>query len=1333
MPNPIDKSGTPHSVLVPEIPPADGEPAEDDVSEGIVDLFVEGEGKERGPSSASGQPLAVQPLAVRLAEKSTITPGSPPSWMKPTEIRQIMQGIKRLSSMPAVLDDFAIQDRMDAIYEILSLLPPTYHPLGKPEAISEITQTPFLENLFILIFSNFSEIIRQAPDWYGIREMGRRLTPPFKNQFRQVKPALALAVEQVHSQTVHAPPYFPLTNSERETSTITVRELKDPRSRRQTAEALFRYSRGNPELASLILKDLDRLVEEESTRSSGILLLLDLMEVSKNFQTDDALVIRDYASLVGTSEPFYLLTTPTIFPPEKWSQTLLSALKKETTQDQVVLEIGTGSGILPLYLAKLGGVQKVWTFDANPDARIVGGLNAWLMSTDEQGEKKEGVQPIDVVEFGGPSDLMAQVSDDLKVDRIIACLPQVPSTDKLTTRNLADRYQSQGYPEDRDGLELLARLLEEGEEHLNKGGEINLIVSGRPGVTAIEQMARRRGYVYTPIISTTFPQDKWTDLGQFVAIEKSGLRAPFEFLHGERMISATEADQILRRFQHRFSKIKSEEKRKALAEDPAYDVRHRQYVLRFIPVSHLQETLKTQAVSEVTAWLNRSHRIPYTQNTGTEYPPFRTAMARHLSFLMGARIPPEILFVGPSLEVLVYNFLLATVSSLNLGMAGFKSKTTKEGEIEMEGMMDTTDAPPIVFVDPLLESIKKSLEPYSHYWDFDEAERAWATVRIYSLGNPDIELEEFLEEGRIVGSYALFIAGPDDSHRLDELSRLLQEHPEYRQDTAILWQNSDLPAGQTPLATLILWNNPVREAMTMIGEDTYSRISTLQAVYETALLDQIGEGDAVPLLPELGPYPDEESTEDLAPRALFLSLFQSHPPPLPESASTIDLSFGESEFAVPDEWIPHLTTSLAREANPLKVQRAIVRLLTAEKGLPFKTDEVVLGSGVHPLIERTIDFFDDGDPFRVMIPEGSYGQFLSTIFIGGGDDETFEISPSQTDQELIDALNKAYRKEDKDNPVKILLLTNPSNPGGRYYSREQLITIVRFCQKHRIFILTDEIFWNTEDPAFEGDKVSLFELLEDPQVGRFLEAHLIGFGGISKEFAFGGGRFGFMFSKNKNLLQKIANQQMTPVNEWGLRLAHASYDPLFRRAHTTAHRQWLSEQRTGMIDFLNPYADAGMIRFEKPEAGYFAEVDVSQFFGLTITTAKGRWTIDEEGKNLREVIFESCDIKISPVGWSGNPKTLRLVFSIQNLPEALSRLKPFFDGALVAWQHQTVEKSEPLGPVSLDEKSETDPDPENDGGNHRGRKRSYRKGAGTGIARPRQAKVLPFRAPTIPK
>lgn len=57
---------------------------------------------------------------------------------------------------------------------------------------------------------------------------------------------------------------------------------------------------------------------------------------------------------------------------------------------------------------------------------------------------------------------------------------------------------------------------------------------------------------------------------------------------------------------------------------------------------------------------------------------------------------------------------------------------------------------------------------------------------------------------------------------------------------------------------------------------------------------------------------------------------------------------------------------------------------------------------------------------------------------------------------LVQTLEKSIYESP--HPIKGLLLTNPHNPFGKCYPKSLIIEILKFCSKHRIHFISDEIY-----------------------------------------------------------------------------------------------------------------------------------------------------------------------------------------------------------------------------------------------------------------------------------
>lgn len=120
---------------------------------------------------------------------------------------------------------------------------------------------------------------------------------------------------------------------------------------------------------------------------------------------------------------------------------------------------------------------------------------------------------------------------------------------------------------------------------------------------------------------------------------------------------------------------------------------------------------------------------------------------------------------------------------------------------------------------------------------------------------------------------------------------------------------------------------------------------------------------------------------------------------------------------------------------------------------------------------------------------------------------------------LIGAFERVYNEAVASGvKVKAVLLCNPSNPVGRFYSRETLVAVAKFCGEREMHLVSDEIYaMSGFDPApgesFLENFTSVLSLKDDP-ARRIYTKNIHTFYGASKDFSMGGLRLGFLITRN---------------------------------------------------------------------------------------------------------------------------------------------------------------------------------------------------------------------------
>jgi len=134
----------------------------------------------------------------------------------------------------------------------------------------------------------------------------------------------------------------------------------------------------------------------------------------------------------------------------------------------------------------------------------------------------------------------------------------------------------------------------------------------------------------------------------------------------------------------------------------------------------------------------------------------------------------------------------------------------------------------------------------------------------------------------------------------------------------------------------------------------------------------------------------------------------------------------------------------AREAVVMQQQERGVRGVSAE--------EVFIGNGVSELIDLALRaLLNAGD--EVLVPSPDYPLWTAAVNLNSGRAVHYPCRAERgfvPDPEEIEAL--VSRR------TRALVIVNPNNPTGAVYPRETLAAMARIAERHRLLVLSDEIY-----------------------------------------------------------------------------------------------------------------------------------------------------------------------------------------------------------------------------------------------------------------------------------
>lgn len=362
-----------------------------------------------------------------------------------------------------------------------------------------------------------------------------------------------------------------------------------------------------------------------------------------------------------------------------------------------------------------------------------------------------------------------------------------------------------------------------------------------------------------------------------------------------------------------------------------------------------------------------------------------------------------------------------------------------------------------------------------------------------------------------------------------------------------------------------------------------------------------------------------------------------------QGKNVISLSLGEPDFHTPDFVKNAAKTALDENYtfySPVpgypELREAVCHKFKRDNGLHFTPAQIVVSTGAkHSLMNICLAMVNPHD--EVILPAPYWVSYIEMVKFCEGKpvvintdiESDFKITPAQLEQAIT-------------NKTKLFIFSNPCNPSGSVYSKEELAALVEVFSKHpHVYVVSDEIY---EYISFDEKCVSIgtFEQIQD---------RVITVNGLAKGHAMTGWRIGYIGAP-LNIAQacgKIQGQFTSGTNTIAQR---AAITALTESPEKVAYMKEIFEKRRDLM--ISLLGDIPGLKLNGPKGAFYLFPDVSSYFGKS---ANGM-TINN-ADDLCTYLLEDCLVAITPGGAFGNPDNIRISYanSDDQLKEAATRLK----------------------------------------------------------------------------
>lgn len=360
-------------------------------------------------------------------------------------------------------------------------------------------------------------------------------------------------------------------------------------------------------------------------------------------------------------------------------------------------------------------------------------------------------------------------------------------------------------------------------------------------------------------------------------------------------------------------------------------------------------------------------------------------------------------------------------------------------------------------------------------------------------------------------------------------------------------------------------------------------------------------------------------------------------------------------------WVANYTDSIGSPTSRKVMAEFMSRFLTK---CPIDPTQICLSPGATSVIDLSSWIL--GEPGDVAVfPAPCYSVYKQDIGNKAGMERYDLIThheltdlkngPLLTTKHLDGALSEIHNQGKR---MRMLVITNPDNPTGGIYTKEQLLAYSNWCLERNIHLVVNEIYGLSlidtshvdirDDYSEQASFYSFANIMREKQ-SNYL--HL--WYALSKDFGASGFRVGVVHSMNQSFL--------------------AAYNNLNAPSMVSNYTQWIFEQALADTDFVDNYIStnqklltenyATVIRsFKKLNVPYvpargslFVWLDLSEFLNANTQEAESQFWME---------LYEQTGVLLTPGDGFGHTKRgqFRLVHSYvpqNHLEVAMGRFENF--------------------------------------------------------------------------
>ncbi len=363
-----------------------------------------------------------------------------------------------------------------------------------------------------------------------------------------------------------------------------------------------------------------------------------------------------------------------------------------------------------------------------------------------------------------------------------------------------------------------------------------------------------------------------------------------------------------------------------------------------------------------------------------------------------------------------------------------------------------------------------------------------------------------------------------------------------------------------------------------------------------------------------------------------------------QGVDVVDFGVGEPDFDTPENVkqagiraIQSGFTKYTPAGGTDELKEAVVEKFRKDNGLAYEKAQVLISCGAkHSLYNIAEALFDPGDeviipsPYWVSYPDQVLLNDAVPVIVETKEEEGFRLSAA--------ALERAVTPR-----TKAIILNSPSNPTGLAYDRTTLEAVASIAVKHRIYVISDEIY---EKLVYDG-----FTHTSIASLGSEIKDLTIVVNGVSKSHSMTGWRIGYAAGPREVITAMANIQSQSTSNPASISQKAACEALRGPQDFLPVMNAEFDKRRKYMVERLNAMPGLSCLM---PVGAFYAFPNAARLYGKT---GAGR-TIGNSS-DLASYLLETAKVALVSGDSFGADRHIRLSYatSMENIRKGLDRIE----------------------------------------------------------------------------